>query len=59
MIRLKDSTITQLIKLEILDKGLNITPNAVILLILRKPLQEQCELLGIGLIYRSGRTGCP
>ena len=52
MIPLKDSTITQLIKFGILDKDLNITPNAVIPLILRKPLEKQCELLGIRFIYR-------
>lgn len=52
MIPLKDSTITQLIKLEILDKDLNITPNAVVPAVLHQPLSKQCEMLGVRLIHR-------
>lgn len=52
MIPLKDKTITKLIKLGILDVDLNITPNAIMPNVLRLPLREQCEMLGIRLIYR-------
>lgn len=49
---LSSETIDQLIKLEILNDNLEITPQAYVGVISRKPVNEQAEMLGVPLIVR-------
>lgn len=52
---ISDETALQLIELGVLDSDLNITPNAYVGAISRKPVNEQGKLMGIPVLFRPFR----